>query len=144
LTRWLLDTNVISELRKAKPEQEVVDWVAAQPRPDLLISRVTVAEIRFGVARAADSGSRARLTAWLENEVLPWFRGRIIEIDEAALLEWRMLMERGRQSRHTLPQPDALIAAVAIVNGLTVATRNTQDFAKAGVAVVNPWKVAPQ
>lgn len=143
MTRWLLDTNVVFELRKPNPERKVADWIAAQPKADLLLSRVTVAEIRFGIARAADSNSRARLTAWLENEVLQWFRGRILDVDEAALIEWRMIMERGRHVRHTFPQPDALIAAIAAVNGLTVATRNLADFVKAGVAVVNPWNVAP-
>jgi toxin FitB len=143
LTRWLLDTNVVSELRKPRPERKVVGWIAAQSKADLLLSRVTIAEIRFGISRAGNPNDRARLTTWLENEVLPWFRGRIVEVDEAALVEWRMIMERGRQARHTFPQPDALIAAVAVVNSLTVATRNTEDFAKAGVAVVNPWNIAP-
>jgi len=143
LTRWLLDTNVVSELRKPRPDQNVRSWLVAKLQADLLISRVTVAELRFGIARAPTAEQRARIAAWLNNELLPWFRGRIIEVDEAALIEWRVIMERGRQAGHTFPQPDALIAAIAAVNDLAIATRNTVDFSKAGVAVANPWNDPP-
>lgn len=143
MTRWLLDTNVVSELRKPRPEPKVRAWISARAQADLLVSRVTVAEIRFGIARAPTAEHRTKLSAWLENDLLPWFRGRIIEVDEAALVAWRTLMEQGRQSGYTFGQPDALIAAVAIVNDLAVATRNIADFRKAGVLVANPWSDSP-
>jgi predicted nucleic acid-binding protein len=71
---------------------------------------------------------------------LAWFGPRILDVDEAVLLTWRRLIHEGRKSHHTYSQPDALIAATAIVHDLAVVTRNVEDFVRAGVAVINPWK----
>lgn len=142
MTGWLLDTNVISELRKRNCDPAVRRWVESQGPNDLFLSVVTLAEIRFGIERAKDAALRAELIEWLDAVLLPWFDGRILEISESVMLEWRRMVERGRAIRHTFSQPDLLIAATAAVNGLVVATRNVADFEKAGIEVLNPWRVS--
>ncbi|MBI3513698.1 MAG: type II toxin-antitoxin system VapC family toxin [Proteobacteria bacterium] len=142
MTGWLLDTNVISELRKRGCDPKVKRWTEAQRPEALFLSTVTIAEIRFGIERAADARFRTELLDWLETVLLGWFDGRVLEITESVMLEWRRMVERGRAMRHTFSQPDLLIAATAAVNGLAVATRNVADFEKAGVLVLNPWREA--
>ena len=139
---WLLDTNVVSELRKRSCDHNVRRWVESRSQTELFLSIVTVAEIRFGIERAADARLRADLLAWLEGVLLGWFDGRILEVTEHAMLEWRRMVERGRAMRHTVSQPDLLIAATAGAHELTVATRNVADFEKAGIPVLNPWLAA--
>jgi predicted nucleic acid-binding protein len=138
---WLLDTNVISELRKgARCDAGVASWGEAVPPAACYLSHASVAEIELGIERATDPTFRAELDAWLRDGVLAWFGPRILEVDGTVLLTWRRLIHAGQKSHHTYSQPDALIAATAIVHGLAVVTRNVDDFARAGVAVINPWK----
>jgi len=139
VTGWLLDTNILSELRRAKPEQRVVAFVAAQPLDLLHVSTVTLAEIRFGIELVADANRRAELNDWLTHKVRPMFEHRVLAITEDVMLKWRLLVEEGRQAGHTFSQPDLIIGATALQNGLTVVTRNTEDFERARVPVVNPW-----
>ncbi len=103
------------------------------------ISRVSPAEVRFGIERVTDPGFRAELEVWVQDSVLPWFGARVLEVDEAVLVRWRHLAAEGRKSNHTYPQPDVLLAATALVHQLGVATRNVDDFVRAGVRIVNPW-----
>jgi hypothetical protein len=136
---WLLDTNVLSELRRPKPDPKVVAFVSGAPVRELYVSSVTLAEIRFGIEQAANPNDRAILTHWLTNTVRPMFEGRILEVTEDILLEWRLLVHEGRKAGHTFSQPDLFIAAIALHHGLTVATRNQKDFEMARVPVFNPW-----
>ncbi|MDO9707356.1 type II toxin-antitoxin system VapC family toxin [Paracraurococcus lichenis] len=137
---WILDTNVLSELRKPRCSPQVRAWVSAQPDDSLFVSCVTFAEIRFGIERLApDEAFRRALTEWLDRELRGWFAGRVLDIDEAVVLAWRRMVEDGRARRHTFPQPDLFIAATAQVHGLGIATRNTGDFLAAGIEVLNPW-----
>jgi predicted nucleic acid-binding protein len=142
---WLLDTVVVSELRKPRCDANVRDWAAAQAQETLFLSSVTMAEIRFGIGRL-DAGDPfgAELEAWLEGMLRPWFAGRILAVDEAVLLAWREMVQRGRARRHTFAQPDLFIAATAEVHGLVVVTRNVEDFEVAGVRVLNPWLASPR
>lgn len=137
---WILDTNVPSELRKRRCDANVRSWVEAQPHRSLFLSRVTVAEFRYGAEQARDAGFRRELVEWLDGTLLPWFEDRVLDVDEGVLVEWRRMVERGRAMRHTFAQPDLLIAATAAVHGLGVATRNVGDFEKSGFGVVNPWR----
>ena len=139
MKRWLLDTNVISELRKPKCDPAVKEWADAQPPETLYLSRVTLAEIRFGIERAMDATFRGTLLAWLDDTLRPWFAGRILDIDEDVLLTWRRMVERGRKANYTFSQPDLFIAATAAVHGLSVVTRNVDDVIRADVPVFNPW-----
>src|SRR5271157_6091598 len=136
---WLLDTNVLSELRRLRPEPKVVDFVAGQPLSELYISAVTLAEIRFGIERLKEPKRRAELNEWLTNRVRPMFDQRVLPITEDTMLQWRLLVEEGRKTGHTFSQPDLIIAATAIQHGLTVVTRDRSDYDRAGVRVVNPW-----
>lgn len=140
MTGWLLDTNILSELRRVRPAPKVVAFVAAQPLELLYVSTVTLAEIRFGIELVADPAQRAELTDWLTHKVRPMFEGRVLPIDEDVMFKWRLLVEEGRKAGHTFSQPDLIIAATALHYGLTVVTRDTGDYARARVPVLNPWK----
>ena len=139
MTGWLLDTNVLSELRRRKPERKVVAFIAAQPLENLYVSVVTFAEIRFGIERVSDAGRRAELGDWLAHRVRPMFEQRVLAISEDVMFKWRLLVEEGRKLRHTYSQPDLIIAATALDHGLTVVSRDVSDYRRARVPVVNPW-----
>jgi len=137
---WLLDTNILSELRRPRSEQKVVSFVADHPLRELYVSAVTLAELRFGIY-LLNQGSvhRAQLEDWLTQTIRPMFDQRILPITENIVLRWRILLEQGRKSGHTYSQPDLLIAATALEHGFTVVTRDRSDYEKAGVPVFNPW-----
>ena len=136
---WLLDTVVVSELRKPRCHPRVKTWSEVQAPERLFLSRVTLAEIRFGIEQVPDVGFRGELTAWLDQTLRPWFGDRILEVDEDVIVEWRRMVARGRAVDHTFSQPDLFIAATAVVHGLAVATRNVTDFRIANVPVFDPW-----
>ena len=136
---WLLDTNVLSELRKAKPDPKVVAFVSGTSVKELYVSSVTLAEIRFGIEKATDPNDRVILTHWLTHSVRPLFTGRVLEVTEDIMLEWRLLVEEGRKINHTFSQPDLFIAAIALHHDLTIVTRNQKDFDKTRVPIFNPW-----
>jgi toxin FitB len=139
VTGWLLDTNILSELRRPRPEPKVVAFVAAQPLDLLHVSSVTFAESRFGIELVADAGRRAGLNDWLAQQVRPMFGQRVLAVTEDVMFRWRLLVEDGRQARHTFSQPDLIIAATALQHGLTIVTRDVSDYRRARVQVFNPW-----
>ena len=95
---WLIDTNVVSELRKgSRADRAVRGWAASVPPVACYLSRVSVAEIRFGIQRVPDPGFRAELEAWLRDGLLPWFADRILEVNERVLLRWRELVWDGQK-----------------------------------------------
>ena len=136
---YLLDTNLISELRKArtgKADPGVVAWAKGVSADDLYISVITMLELELGVQlrERRDPAQGALLRAWLEQQVIPGFADRVLPID--------MVIARrcaGLQVPNPRPDRDALIAATALVHGLTVVTRNICDFEGTGVALCNPW-----
>ena len=139
---YLLDTNVISELRKArKTHPNVRKWAERLPSADLYISVISVLELEIGILlihrRDKERGHNkdaAILRAWMDSHVLPTFSGRILPIDTAVAQRCATLHVPNPRSDR-----DALIAATALVHGLTVATRNVADFERTGAAVVDPW-----
>ena len=139
MTDWLLDTNILSELRRPKPALKVLAFISAQPLDRLYISAVTLAEIRFGIELVADAGRRAELSDWLAHKVRPMFDERVLAISEDIMFKWRLLVEDGRKAGHTFSQPDLIIAATALHHGLTVVTRDTSDYDRARAPVLNPW-----
>ncbi|HUE87137.1 MAG TPA: type II toxin-antitoxin system VapC family toxin [Vicinamibacterales bacterium] len=140
MTAWLLDTNVLSEIRRRRPHRKVVGFVAEQPLDLLYVSTVTLAEIRFGIELVTAANRRAELTAWLTHKVRPLFAQRVLEVSEDVLFKWRLLVEEGRKSGHTFSQPDLFIAATALHHGMTVVSRDTREYERAGVPVFNPWE----
>lgn len=137
---WLLDTNILSEGRKPRPEPRVTAFYNSQPLNQLYISVVNIAEIRFGIELQADPARRAVLNEWLALTLRPAFAGRILPVTEDVLLKWRLLMEEGRKIGNTYSHPDLLLAATALQHGLTVVTRDRSDFDQARVPVFNPWE----
>ena len=142
-TGWLLDTNVLSELRRPKPERKVLAFVAAQPLDLLYVSAATLAEIRFGIERVSGATRRAELNDWLAHKVRPMFEERVLAITEDIMFKWRLLVEDGRKSGHTFSQPDLIITATALHHGLTVVSRDVRDYQKARAPVFNPWVDPP-
>lgn len=140
MTAWLLDTNVLYEIRKRRPHRKVVSFVAGQPLDLLYISTVTLAEIRFGIELVNDANRRAELNAWLTHKVRPLFAQRVLDITEDVLFKWRLLVEEVRRSGHTFSQPDLFIAATALHHGMTVVSRDTREYERTGVPVLNPWE----
>lgn len=137
---YLLDTNVVSELRKAKSgkaDQNVVAWAESIPARYLFISSITVLELETGVllTERRDPPQGAILRAWLDNQVLPAFSGRIFPVDTAIAQCCAKLHVPNR-----CPDRDAFLAATALVHGMTVATRNIKDFTSTGVETINPWE----
>lgn len=143
MTGWLLDTNILSELRRPKPEPKVLAFIAAQPLDFLYVSAVTLAEIRFGIERASNASRRAELNDWLAHGVRPMFEGRVLAITEDIMFKWRLLVEDGRRAGHTFSQPDLIIAATALHHGLTVVSRDVNDYRKTRAPVFNPWVDPP-
>jgi len=136
---WLLDTNVIAELRRPRPSARVRTFVAGQRLEDLFVSTVTFAEIRYGIEAVGDPIRRAELSDWLLHRVRPMFDQRVLEVSEDVMFKWRLLVEDGRKVGHTFSQPDLIIAATALQHGLTVVTRDTGDYTLARVPLLNPW-----
>ncbi|MFT7721857.1 MAG: type II toxin-antitoxin system VapC family toxin [Roseateles sp.] len=136
---YVLDTNVVSELRKiraGKADPGVVAWAASVDAADLYVSVVTVQELELGVLamERKDAAQGAMLRAWLEQQVLPEFSRRTLPVDTAVALRCARLHVPDRRAER-----DALIAATALVHGMTVVTRNTADFEPTEVALLNPW-----
>jgi toxin FitB len=136
---WLLDTNVVSELQRHRPNKKVVAFVSSQPLDLIFVSEVSFAEIRFGIELSTDPIRRSSFSEWLENVLRPMFEDRVLRLDEDSLLKWRLIIEDGRKRGHTYSHPDVLIAAIAFHHGLTVVTRDTSEFVAAQVPVFNPW-----
>jgi predicted nucleic acid-binding protein len=101
VTSWLLDTNVLSELRRRKPHRKVVGFVEEQPLDLLFVSTVTLAEIRYGIQLVTDANRRAELSAWLGQTIQPLFAQRVLDVSEGVLFKWRLLVEEGRKSGQT-------------------------------------------
>ncbi len=139
MSGWLLDTNVISELRRPRPNARVRNFIAGQRLEDLFVSTMTFAEIRFGIEAVGDPIRRAELNDWLQHKVRPMFDQRVLQVSEDVIFKWRLLVEEGRKVGHTFSQPDLIIAAIALQHGLTVVTRHTGDYQFARVPLLNPW-----
>lgn len=133
---YLIDTNVLSELRKRTPDPRVVAWVDARPPSTLFISVLTLGEIRRGVDLMTDEARRLKLLDWLETELPAWFAGRMLGVDAAVADHWGRLLARARRP---LPAIDSLLAATAAHHDLQLVTRNVADFAGVDVALINPW-----
>lgn len=133
---YLIDTNVLSELRRKRADANVVAWVHARPRQSLYLSVLSLGEIRKGIEGVADAAFRQTLMDWLEVELPNYFVGRLLSIDEQVSDRWgRVQASAGR----TLPAIDGLLAATALQHDLTLVTRNIKDSEGLGVQLINPW-----
>ncbi len=133
---YLLDTNVISELRKVKPDKNVAKWANKIQLSNLFLSVITILELETGIllVERRDSSQGAVLRSWLSTHVLPAFSDRILILDIAVAQRCAKLHVPDRRSDR-----DAIIAATALVHGMTVVTRNVSDFEQTGAEILNPW-----
>jgi len=133
---YLLDTNVLSELRRKTPNAGVVEWFARRPASTLFLSVLTLGELRKGVEGMADADRRTALLDWLEAELPIFFTGRILSVDVQVADRWGRLMAAAKRP---VPAIDSLLAATAAHHGLSLVTRNVRDFVDSGLDVINPW-----
>jgi predicted nucleic acid-binding protein len=134
--RYLVDTNVLSELAKDTPEPRIAAWFSDKDADSIFISAITIGEVAYGIERKAEGKSKDKLRAWFTTVLVEWFSERIVAIDEDVMLTWAKMRSEGR----TLPILDSLIAATAITAGATLVTRNTKDFkGTPNLHVLNPW-----
>lgn len=136
---WLLDTNVVSELKKPRPSRAVLDWMRAAGSANLFLSSITFAEIRFGIEMQGDPNARSQLASWLDAAIRPMFEGRIHAASEDVLLEWRLMGESLARRKRTVPEPDLLLSALARYHRLKIASRDIKHIKVTGVPVLNPW-----
>lgn len=136
---YLLDTNIVSEWVKPRPDPGVVSWLAEVDEDRVFLSIVTLAELRYGIARMADGSRRRRLDEWLRNELPLRFEGRLLPIDAAVAENWGEVVARREAEGQPIGTMDAFIAAMAQAHNLTLVTRNAPDFGPSLKAIVNPW-----
>ncbi|MDE2348109.1 MAG: type II toxin-antitoxin system VapC family toxin [Gammaproteobacteria bacterium] len=136
---FLLDTNIVSEWTKPRPNAGVVDWLAKVDEDEVFLSVVTFAELRHGIERLAPGARRRRLDEWLRAELPLRFDARIVGVDGAIADEWGRLVARREARGRPFHAMDALIAATAQVHDLTLVTRNTADFEASVPSLLNPW-----
>ncbi len=136
----LLDTNVISEQFRAVPDETVIGWLNRQPLETLYLASLTVAELRASVALMPVGKRRAVLSDSIEHQVLPVFVGRVLPFDMACTRAYADVLAAARKAGSGIEAADAVIAAIAVENGLSVATRDVSPFLAAGVKVINPWE----
>jgi toxin FitB len=136
---FLLDTNVISELVKAKPEPKVTTWVETTDESLLYLSVLTLGEIRKGIASLSHSARRVALEAWLNHDLALRFSGRILPIDPDVADQWGRIAGSAAARKSPLPVIDGLFAATAQRHNLILVTRNIRDIAATGVPAFDPW-----
>ena len=138
----VLDTNVVSENFRPRPNNAVLNWIDAQPEGNVYLCAPVVAELRYGVERLAPGRNQNDLRSAIENIVGGLFLGRILPFDSAASIAYARLMVRREQIGRRIAQMDAMIAAIALTHGATLASRDTRDFADIGLELVNPFDVS--
>ena len=137
---YLLDTNVVSEWTRPRPEPKVVAWLADVDEDRVFLSVITLAEIERGIALLAAGKKRDRLAAWLAGDLRDRFDGRLLDVTPAVAHEWGTLSAKAQRRGTPIGLLDAFVAAIARVHGLTLVTRNDADFKGVDVEVLNPWK----
>lgn len=138
--KYLLDTCLLSELVKKKPNSGVVRWLDKADESALYLSSLTIGELQRGISKLPDNPRKETLQAWVNNDLASRFEGRILDIDTEVAKAWGVMQGTGEQKGVVLPAIDSLIAATAIVHKLTVVTRNIKDIERCHVKVFNPWE----
>jgi predicted nucleic acid-binding protein len=136
---YLIDTCALSEFTKPRPARAVDKWFASLPEGVEFVSVLTLGELEKGIAKLASSRRRASLEGWF-SELCDRFDGHILSVDRTVALEWGRIAARVEKSGRPVPVVDALIAATAIVHGLSVVTRNGSDIARTGAPIIDPWQ----
>jgi toxin FitB len=140
--KYLLDTNVVSEWVKPRPNADVVRWLAAVDEDAVYLSVVTFGELGQGIAEMAPGRRQQELKSWLDHDLYLRFERRILPIDYRVARAWSILVAQGRKSGRMINPMDAFLAATAEVHSLTLVTRNAKDFLRIGVPLFDPWNPA--
>ncbi len=138
--KYLLDTNVISELVAKQPNPHVVQWIDTLDSDSVYLSVITIGELRKGIEKLPDSKRKDTLRMWLHDDLLVRFSGRILLLDIPVILTWGEMIGQLERAGQPLPALDSLIEALAIHYHCTLATRNTDDFRATGITLMNPWQ----
>lgn len=136
---FLLDTNVVSEWVKREPNANVISWLATTDEDQVYLSVASFAELRTGIELLPRSRRRDRLASWLADDLALRFEDRILDVDQRTAEAWGIVMARGRKVGVTVGTMDALFAATAEVNGLTLVTHNVRDFQELRIPLLDPW-----
>lgn len=138
--KFLLDTCVISELVKRRPNASVMEWLGRQDSESLYLSYITVGELKKGIAKRGGDARAKALERWLQTEVLGMYADRILPVENAVAQEWGRICGEAERIGRKHPVIDALIAATAVVHGMKLVTRNVEDMAGMGVPILNPFE----
>lgn len=141
--KYLLDTNVISELVARQPNKQVIQWIDnidSVEAESVYFSVITIGELRKGIEKLPDSPRKDTLRAWLMDDLLVRFEGRVLSLDVEVMLTWGELTGRLERTGRRLPAIDSLIAALALHHECSLVTRNESDFMGTGVTIINPWR----
>ena len=136
---YLLDTCVLSESRKKRANPSVAAWLNSVDEHRLFVSVIAMAEIQKGISKLADSTQKRDLQLWLDQSLLPRFGERILDVSKDVALLWGVMQGSFAKKGESLPVIDSLLSVTAIHHDLTVVTRNTRDFERMPVEVINPW-----
>lgn len=136
---FLLDTNVISEAGKPRPDPGVIDWLASMDEEQLFLSVISLAELRHGIERMDDGRRKAALDIWLTEQLSPRFDDRLLLVDTGTADQWGRVVARAQDAGRPIGAMDAFLAAHAQQHQLTLVTRNVSDFEATGVRLFNPW-----
>jgi len=137
---YLLDTCVLSELIKPKADKRVLKWISSVPEERLYLSVLTLGELQKGIVKLGIGERKNKLLRWLDEDVRQRFEGKILPLDEETMLQWGKLAGEGERNGKPLPLIDSFLAASAIVNHMTLVTRNVIDMQGLGVEILNPWE----
>lgn len=137
---YLLDTCVISEFTKAKPNASVLTWLGSQKESELFISVITLGELAWGMAQRPEGKKKHRLTAWLEDDFYKRFQSRLLDVSPAVAQAWGRQSGRLKRDGINSGMADGIIAATASVHGVILVTRNTKDFDPFHLTQLNPWE----
>ena len=138
---FLLDTNVVSETVRPRPEKAVLDWMEAQVPTDLFLAAQTIGELVRGARKVKEQARRERFERWIEEDLARQFDGRVLPFDGLTAAVWGRFMGDGDRTGRPPAAADAQIAAVAIRHELLLVTRNEKDFAQFGIQLLNPWRM---
>ena len=141
MSGFLLDTNVISELVRARPDHRVTGWIASVDEGLLYLSVLTLGEIRKGIASLPHPARRVTLEAWLDHDLMIRFEGRVLPIDRTVAGRWGRIAGSAAARKSPLPVIDGLLAATALQHDLSLVTRDTSHVETTGVPVFNPWEL---
>lgn len=141
MSGFLLDTNVVSELIKPRPEARVAAWIEATEESLFRLSVLTLGEIRKGIDSLPDRSRRSALESWLSHDLLVRFAHRILDVDQDVADRWGQIAAKAAAAKRQLPMIDGLLAATALHHNLTLVTRNTKDVSLTGVPAINPWAI---